>query len=339
MVLKGLFWAWLRARPLLIFPARTAAIAALFAIAGIAASAAALRIAIANPIAWVVSTLAGIGGLAYLLDGIVRRTAMVRGHVFEHNLRPGDFLNAPTSLSPEYRLARPADDSEEQLYPYIDLPDSSVFIRVESGLTRAQRAELYRRWFGLCPDGFLHLEKKVNGQWRPIAVSIVLPLSVIGYSAVTAPNPAHRTSIADLDRGGILRQLDSKHRCLLIDLWIVDSRYTGAGHGKCGSSGGYANTLVMRHICTFWNPAPRGKHITILVETANVALMPVLESLTFRRRGESGIGEAFYEVSTSITAALDRQTYQRLKDRLLATQTFPVNNATASRPESWLPRR
>ncbi|BBX85555.1 hypothetical protein MAUB_34280 [Mycolicibacterium aubagnense] len=106
------------------------------------------------------------------------------------SIRALDFQNAPRILDNGYRLARPADSSREQLYPYVDLSHHEPFIAGEHvELTRAKRRELYQRWYEFCPGGFMHLEKEVADQWRPISVSIMLQLSDEGYRAITHRRP------------------------------------------------------------------------------------------------------------------------------------------------------
>lgn len=62
----------------------------------------------------------------------------------------------------------------------------------------------------------MHLEVREADHWRPIAVSIMLPLSGADFKAITARN-ARRLSVVDLDSGGIRRAIDRAHPFLLID--------------------------------------------------------------------------------------------------------------------------
>jgi hypothetical protein len=175
-----------------------------------------------------------------------------------------------------------------QLYPHVDLSDHSFFIQAENpDLTRDQRYSLYERWYGLCPDGFMHLEKWDGRQWRPISVSILLPLSGSGYRSITAQSEAHRLSVVDLDADGIRPRVTGKNPFLLIDTWIVDREggFGGAGHGKSDSRGGNANLLVLRHLTLFWTPATRLRHLCILVETANRTWCALLRCCPSGRAG------------------------------------------------------
>jgi hypothetical protein len=158
-------------------------------------------------------------------------------------------------------------------------------VQAENDLTRDQRASLYERWDTLCPAGFMHLEVREGDHWRPVAVSIMLPLSGAGFKAITARDK-RRLSVIDLDEDGIRQTLDRAHPFLLIDTWIVDRQggFGGAGHGKSGARGGNANLLVLRHLTQFWNSSRRSAHLTLLVETANPRLIPALQMLSFRTR-------------------------------------------------------
>jgi hypothetical protein len=208
---------------------------------------------------------------------------------------------------------------------------------MENDLTRDQRGLLYERWYDLCPDAFMHLEKLHGGQWRPISVSIMLPLSDAGFRAITARNEAHRLSVIDLDHDGIRPQVGSRNPFLLIDTWIVDREggFGGAGHGKSESRGGNANLLVMRHLARFWNSATRFRHLHFLVETANPYLAPALETLSFRSSGTSNIGEAFYQTSLVQFDAMAPVEFARLKGALKELESVPVVVGTAPAPNGW----
>jgi hypothetical protein len=252
-------------------------------------------------------------------------------------ISPRDFYSAPQSPDNDYRLVCPADGSRSQLYPYVDLSDHSLFIQAENDLTRYERASLYERWYSLCSDAFMHLEKRDGSSWRPISVSIMLPLSVAGYRAITTKDKAHRLSIVDLGREGIRSKLDMKKPFLLIDTWIVDREggFGGVGHGKTQSRGGNANLLVLRHLTRFWNSANRFRHLNLLVETANPHLVNALEMMSFRPSGTSDIAEAFYQTSTVQWDAAAPAEFAALKDALRAIEEVPVMVGTTPGPTDW----
>lgn len=308
-----------------------------YSVAGFALAVFAVRIA---SIGWPAVVVAGLGmlaGFGYAMDGLIKRFSMHVASGHDSKISPRDFLNAPQQPDDGYRLVRPSDDSREQLYPYVDLSDHSLFIQLENpDLTRGARAALYARWYGLCPEGFMHLEKLVDGQWRPISVSIVLPLSIAGYRAITALGPARR-SVVDLGQDGILRRPSTKHQFLLIDTWIVDREggYGGQGHGKSATRGGNANLLVLRHIAQFWNSANRFRQTTFLVETANPRLLPALEELTFRESGTSKIDEAFYQTTKSQFDAVAPAEFARVKKEIRAIEAIAVVVGTAPVPTGW----
>jgi hypothetical protein len=291
-------------------------------------------------LAWPAVFVAGLGmiaGMTYALDGYVKRFFMRVAPGQDSKISPGDFYHAPLVPDGGYRLVHPVDASRAQLYPYVDLSDHSPFIQAENDLTRDQRYRLYERWYGLCPDAFMHLEVLQRDQWRPISVSIVLPLSAEGFRAITTKDKAHRLSVVDLDHEGIMSRPDRRHPCLLIDTWIVDREggYGGAGHGKTESRGGNANLLVLRHVTRFWNSATRFRHVVFVTETANPRLVSALEMMSFTKTGTSNIGEDFYRTSPEQMDAMDPAAFGRLKGALRKIESVRVHQGTAPVPAGW----
>jgi hypothetical protein len=300
-----------------------------------------------GPVAdWVGLILAVISLFAagfYFVDAWLLRLGMHMAPAPDPSIRALDFQRAPRKLDPEYRLARPTDSSREQLYPYVDLSNHEPFIAGENiQLTRDKRLELYQRWYGFCPDGFMHLEKKVEHRWRPISVSIMLRLSDEGYRAITHRRPHRRVSVIYLDENDILGEYESdknkKGPVVLIDTWIVDRNgYGGAGHGKTDQRGGNANLLVLRHVAQFWNSATGFPvSMTFLVETGNPRLVPSLIESGFQETGDSNIGEKFYVLNPDqfhSNAAAD--TFALMKAAVQEIENVAVNTGTSPAPPDW----
>jgi hypothetical protein len=329
------FRLWRHMRPL-VRSASSARMASMYSISGFVLAIVAIPIAL---IAWPAVFLAGVGmfaGFGYAMDGYVKRFSMRVAPGHDSRIHARDFYNPPVAPDGGYRLVTPTEASQAQLYPYTDLSDHSLFIQAENDLTRDQRASLYERWYTLCPAGFMHLEVREGDHWRPIAVSIMLPLSGAGFKAITARDK-RRLSVVDLDESGIRRTLDRAHPFLLIDTWIVDREggFGGAGHGKSGSRGGNANLLVLRHLTQFWNSARRSAHLTLLVETANPRLIPALQMLSFRKSGTSNIGEDFYMTSIDQVDAVARAEFAKIKAALKQIESAPVHAGTAPVPPNW----
>lgn len=214
------FRLWRHMRPL-VRSASSARMASMYSIGGFVLAIVAIPIAL---IAWPAVLLAGVGmfaGFGYAMDGYVKRFSMRVAPGHDSRIHARDFYNPPLAPDDGYRLVTPTEASQAQLYPYTDLSDHSLFIQAENDLTRDQRASLYERWYTLCPAGFMHLEVREGDHWRPIAVSIMLPLSGAGFKAITVRDK-RRLSVVDLDEDGIRRTLDRAHPFLLIDTWIVD---------------------------------------------------------------------------------------------------------------------
>lgn len=145
------------------------------------------------------------------MDGYVKRFSMrvAPGHDFRIHAR--DFCNPPLVPDDGYRLVTPTEASQAQLYPYTDLSDHSLFIQAENDLTRDQRASLYECWYTLCPAGFMHLEVREGDHWRPIAVSIMLPLSGAGFKAsIDQVDAVARAEFATIKAA--LKQIESAPR-------------------------------------------------------------------------------------------------------------------------------
>lgn len=300
-------------------------------------------------VGWVLASMGFLGAAIYFTDDFVRKFTIQRTG-FEKDARIVDFANAPTTLQSEYRFVRPRR-SREELYPYVDLSTDSDYIQASNDLTPKQRSELYDRWISICPHGFLHLEKRVDSCWRPIAVSIVLPLSLAGFAKITNPNEKERTKVIDLGIGDLRDTLDRRHPVLLIDTWIVDRHYRSNGHGKQpGVAGGWANALVLRHIAEFWNakeqtaidrlrqlitakgPAPEK---TFLVETSNQYLIAVLRALAFRSLGKSKIDIDFYFATESTSKGVAPVEFGRVLAVIASVSRLSIHNGTAPKPPGW----
>lgn len=326
---------WWHLRRFLLFPIVNSQLSAILAILGLAVLVVAIWIAQVNSVGWFLAFFCCLGGATYVTDTSVRHFVRRHAPIFEKNIRPEDFTHAPHDLTPEYRFAAPSSSSESQLYPYVDLSHDSTHIRAENDLTRKERMELYQRWYRLCPKGFLHLEKLVGSEWRPIAVSIILPLSVEGFASLTHGDKNRQIQVIDLDRNDIRTTLDRRHPVLLIDTWIVDRAFGGIGHGKKADQGGFANALILRHIALFWNSVNRFRQVAFLVETDNKYLIPVLLMLAFRPSGYSKIGEVFYQVEKSTLQGLAPEEFKSLTAIIHGLESVPIEGETTARPAGW----
>jgi hypothetical protein len=331
------FRLWRRVLPLLKWTAREQLGRALAVTGLILAVAAAFAIGGLELPAMVVAVLTLLPAFGYGLDRRIKQVARRRAAGPDSKIHPRDFLCAPVKPDPGYRLSRPADASSAQLYPYVDLSHHDVFINMENELSRKERAAVYERWYHRCPDAFMHLEKIANGMWRPISISIMLPLSKEGYRTITALASGHGISVIDLDEHGILPRPPSKNPIVLIDTWIVDrpGGFGGTGHGKTDARGGNANLLVLRHLAQFWNSASKFRPMIFLVETENQRLIPTLVSMSFQQSGASKIGEAFYRTDRTQFDTLASAEFAQIKDTVHAIENLAVVNGTAPQPQGW----
>ena len=126
------FRIWRRVLPLLNWISRER-LGRTFAVIGfLLALAAAFAVGGLELPALLVAFIAVLSAFGYALDRRVRRIARRRAAGPDSKIHPCDFLCAPLTLDPSYRLARPADGSMAQLYPYVDLSHHDVFIQMEN---------------------------------------------------------------------------------------------------------------------------------------------------------------------------------------------------------------
>jgi len=325
--MRGLF-DWWRVRRCLCRPIVSAELSAGIAILG-------LVLAFVAGVATAILTgIVGVLALIYVIDRVSRRLAMRYGPPPDEDIRTDDFTAVPRALTPEYRFSAPSGPSRAQLYPYVDISHESPSIRKANDISREGRLALYQRWYGACPHGFLHLEKRVGSQWRPIAISIILPLSVEGLKAITCADRERAIRVIDLDRGGIRDRLDGRHPTLLIDTWIVDREYAGAGHGKSRASGGFANALVLGHIALFWTPRKRSA-IKFVVETNNRRLIPMLRGLAFLPSGRSKIAAGWFTVDSKWLRAAAPAEFKQVSEALAALASVAIVDGSAPQPTDW----
>jgi hypothetical protein len=329
---------WWRVRRVLLFPAVNAPLSSLLAIVGFLLSLVSFAFAAATVLGWCLGIIGLVAAAAYFMDNAVRRIVMRHVAYTDKDLRAHDFALAPVALDPEYRLVSPADASDEQLYPYTDLSHHSSAIRAATDLSRAARTKLYARWYQCCPEGFLHLEKLVDSEWRPISVSIVFPLSLESFASATNGDPERQARVIDFDRRDILTAFDKRRRILLIDTWIVDRKFKSAGHGKTPTSGGFANALVLKNIARFWNSKNNFPETTFLVETNNRYLVSALLELAFRPGGQSKINASFYELEKSTLAGLAPDEFKQILRVLRDLEAVSVHTGTAPLPSDWATR-
>jgi hypothetical protein len=117
-----------------------------------------------------------------------------------------------------------------------------------------ERAELYRSWWQMNKDSFMQLEQQgLDGRYRLVAISIVLPLSASAFQALKTGKAA----VLDLRQGDIVAP-GQQIRYLLVDTWIIDK----PARPKFG---GMEYALVLKHISQFWNPREQ-ENMVLLIE-------------------------------------------------------------------------
>jgi hypothetical protein len=320
---------------MLILPTVNSAISVFLSIIGFAVGILALMATPFELVGLILSTVGFVGGGAYIVDVAVRRRVVRRPPSQEKDIRPEHFISIAEVRAGEYRFARPHDSTESQIYPYVDLCHYSPHLRAENNLTRLERLEIHGRWRRLCPRGLLHLEKLVDGEWRPIAISEIFPLSADGYQSFVHPNKKLQRQLIELGHGDIRRSVDRRKKVLLLNLWVVDRAFRSAGHGRSQVLGGQANLLVLRHIAEFWNSRNRFPPTLFLVESSNEYLVAALRRLTFTPMGTSKTAVPLYGTrSDTLRGALPNE-YRSLRQAVRQLETTEIAQATTLPPTDW----
>ena len=329
------FDLWWRPRRLLILPTVDNTVSVVLSVAGFAVGLLAIVASPFTPIGWIVSAIGFLGAGAYIVDVVVRRRVLRHPPFLEKDIRPEHFLRVTQPPLGQYRFARPSDSTESQLYPYVDLCQHSPHLRAENDLTRSERLEIHGRWRHLCPGGLLHLEKLVDGEWRPIAVSEMFPLSVEGYESFVHPNRKLQRQLIELGHGDIRGSVNRRHGVLLLNLWVVDRAFSGAGHGKSQASGGQANALVLRHLAEFWNSRNHFPSMLFLVESSNEYLIEALRGLTFLPVGKSKTGVRLHSTKRDTLRGVLPSEYASLRRTLRELESMEIAQGTTVPPLDW----
>jgi|GEM_PF-2429553 len=289
-----------------------------------------------NPLGIALIVIGGLAGIVFLIDVALMSHFRSSARPFETDISPDDFAGAPGRLDTIYRFVAPSDGSERQLYPYVDLAHNNDFIRgANPDLDRARRLRLYCSWYEACPDAFLHLEKCVAGTWRPIAVTIVLPITQTAVARVRSVDRKRQIGIVGLEQPFIDKHLGPHTRCLLIALWLIDPLYAGAGQGKQDGRGGFGNALVLRHIARFREPSERPRGVSFLLETNNHYMMPALIGFGFRQAGKTRRGTSLYDVDDASLYEEAPQFAKQLETRMRDLKAVVISIGTAPKPADW----
>ncbi|WP_174285339.1 hypothetical protein [uncultured Sphingomonas sp.] len=180
-----------------------------------------------------------------------------------------------------YHVSMP--DGPPGLAPFVEISDAEIAIALRHvELHGGARNRLYERWWRWRPDIFLALFKTDGrlGAWRPIAVSIVLPLTADGAEF----SHAGTGGAVDLDFSHITPP-GFAPAALVVDTWIVEakgSKLDARGRKRRVPTNRFANALVLLHIGVL---LPVGALAEIIVEADNKQLKMLLQLIGFKARG------------------------------------------------------
>jgi hypothetical protein len=201
-----------------------------------------------NVLATVLAVIGGFGFVGRTLVWIVSRLHAPIGFAFPVTYLPEDPEAIPR---PKYRYVRPRSGSvptnRNLLRPYVAFSaDDLAIAGAHAHLTIAGRYTLYERWFQINPAAFLSLEKRNwLGKWKPIAVSILLPLTAAGHT---------KLSTGEVEVLGLnefyIASIGMKANVFLIDTLIVKRWLQGRNRGY-GFPG-----LTIKHIADLWDASP-----------------------------------------------------------------------------------
>lgn len=242
--------------------------------------------------------------------------------------------------SGEFRFRAPT--SRCQLAPFVAISDDEPDIMLSNPeLKDEDRLNLYNSWCQWTADqsdipwdnptnatkSFLILEQMhADLLWRPISISIVLPLSpeggtlLSGTSIEAIRNPASKRTAVTLEAADLC---GVSSPCLLLDTWAVACESVPkSGRRRRLNHYNWGVALLLRHIGEFWDPDTT-EPICLMAEP-NQRVARLLSNLGFeRRQRNSASGDLYYidyplnpyRYAPEISSAVDRlvQNIKRLR--------------------------
>ena len=220
-------------------------------------------------------------------DATVRAASSVFSAVLEnyllkyHALDAKHFLKTPKFGENNYRFRMLRSSSELMFFGRFsdDEPDIAAS---NPGLEGDKRLQFYKDWFDIRRDAFLILDR-INlgtGNWDPIAVSIVLPLSIEGSRRIRTGDVQTVVKQPDGSFSSQLTKFIVKEgfpiHALLLDTWIVKrkKRQRSTVNNGPASDDHAEASAAGRESHQRWAMGLLMKHISIL--TKDMDPMPIL---------------------------------------------------------------
>jgi hypothetical protein len=239
------------------------------------------------------------------------------------------------------QVARRAD-----LEPFVSLSDTEGAItEVNPGLMGEERWTLYERWCQWTardesrswhdPENhvstFMILDQKQNDEtWLPIAVTILLPLTVDGARHLRLvrkgdPSPSERRNAATFLAGDLSQ---GPSNLLLVDTWIVRRQATEKVITRYRHYG-WANALLLRHISVFWDP-DSSVEFKFYCEPDNPKIALMLNDLRFEEKNRNAAsGNLFilrYPLDEDGYGPEDEAGIERIKANIRAIRALPITS-------------
>ena len=203
-----------------------------------------------------------------------------------------------------------------------DFVDEEFNSEANPGLKGPVRHALYKKWFTLNPDSFLLLDHKgADGQWHPVAVSIVLPLSQAGFEHLqSGAYTAVKLKPDDVIKAGQPDPSSVPH--LLLDTWIIDKDF------RAGKSHGYGHALITKHLSSFWDPKKQPV-VNISVEPDSPEMTSYIEQSHFKKAQESS---KFYDLEVNTRTVAASPLMHRVAQNFETCRQWPIEGEPAKPP-------
>ena len=203
------------------------------------------------------------------------------------------------------------------LAPFVSMSDQSEDIAGSHPTLHGEtRHELYKKWHAWNPDSFMILDHKdVSGNWNPVAVSIILPLSQEGFAALK--HGENGKDAVTLEESEVVKKSADGFTAspyLLFDTWIIDPDF------RQGKTHGYGQALLTKHLSTFWDPKKQSE--------VHLSVEPDAESVRHLAK-EAGFhdpepGSNFYDRPINTRELTTQPLLQKFVSNIVACQQWPV---------------
>ena len=247
-----------------------------------------------------------------------------RRHVLDAFLQLPDYLGqlGATDADVQYRISRAMGrelpngrlaPNANVLDPFVSLSDEALG-DAHPDLGTDARRDLYERWWSRNSDCFLTLERRDGAlAWRPVAVSIILPLTESGRDALEEGI----ASVLKLRRDDITER-GAPTNSLLIDTFIIH-------RSERRLSGRYPYALLLKHLSLFWDPTAQ-PDMSIILEPDVRSVRKLARICRFHGPVPTADGGELWSFNFSHDRADSRLMgmYGRIAENMMECRTWPL---------------